>query len=187
MWTIFKADKFPYLLAALFGILTWATTHIADRLINSPIIKYKTEEKKVGSHVEVVYHIKNVSKDKAFEKIDFFLEAENPDTIYCLERELFPPIKVNSTIDTYGTSENTANAHIDRFQPNEYFDMKISKKLEKIIDLRISSTSTVILEEENIETFILEYESEILLAIIVISILSITIYAIIFNKVSSTP
>jgi hypothetical protein len=182
MASIFKAEKFPYLLAALFAILAWATTHIADRYTNSPIVKYSIELIPLNQKYKATYHVKNISADKAFENIDFFLIADKPDSIFCVKRSLFPPIKVNSDVDFYAVQDNSATVHIDRLQPNEHFDIIVEKKLDNTIALRISSKSTVILETWSTETFILEHEITILGIIVSICVLLIIIYVSYYGR-----
>jgi hypothetical protein len=175
---MFKIEKLPYFLVALFAILSWDIVHIVDRIGARPTIKWSVEAKAKDSTTQFTYHIENITDDKIFTEIDFLLDVEGPDSILSAKQYVYPPIKMNSTEDIFNWGKRSVSFHLGQFQPNCSFDIVLLKRTEKALPIRLSSKSIIYLSEPTYETYILENESCLLNIVFFVCLGLIVVYVI---------
>lgn len=82
------ARETPILVTALFAAVGWGSTHIIDRIVNSPTVKYDViieKKEKEGSNVyyKTTVEIHNISLNTSFKNVEFFLRrASNSDVTF---------------------------------------------------------------------------------------------------------
>lgn len=175
--SILRAEKMPYFLVILFAILTYALTHIVDRLSNIPLVRYRVERTKSKRGWKFTYHIKNITADKNFKNIDFLvLPAIENDTISFFRPWVYAPTRLTSPGEAPVQTSEKASFHLDNLQPSATLDLLVEKSKPQIIELKVSSESTLVLSTQTYKTFLLENEVFILIILTFISLGLIIFY-----------
>jgi hypothetical protein len=178
---MFKVENFPYFLVALFGILSWDIVHIVDRISARPTIKWSVTTKETDTTNQLTYHIENITDDKIFDSIDFLLDVEGPDSFLSAKPYVYPPVRMNSTVDIFKREKQSVSFHLSHFQPNCKFDIDVLKRMPNVLPLRLASKSTIYLSEPTYETFILENESCLLNIVFFVCLGLILVYLTLTN------
>ena len=185
MRNILKTEKFPYLLVMLFAVLAYGLTHITDRLTSLPLIKYDINRSTEKGIYVLEYVVTNITKDKEYEELDFLIAPEEEsDTISMGICRILPPIKINSTKDIFNWDKRTVSFHLEKFQPNCTFLIKIKKHHSVEPPLRITSKSTIYLSKSSYQTYVLEHEIPILIVLILCCIGLIILYLFTYRPVN---
>jgi hypothetical protein len=174
---IFKTENFPFLLVALFGIVSYCITHIVDRLTSLPIVKYRITRESSKNQTTLSYLIENITNNKTFEQTTFYIAIDPTDTtdsILAATPKFFPPMIFSSPADSFRKSTRDFSLFIRTFGPNSSFIITLNKRKPTELPLRISSKSTIYLSKGSYKTLLLEYEP-ILLATIAACCIAIII------------
>jgi hypothetical protein len=74
-------DKAPYIVTIVIAALAWALTHMADRLLSTPMIKYTTQEISSNNSKTIFLTFKNITRDKTFKGLQILLTAPSDGVI----------------------------------------------------------------------------------------------------------
>ena len=188
---ILTLEKIPYLLTMLFALIGWTLTHIADRLLQSPIIEYRVEEQQDNNDRTVSLTLTNISKDKLFKDVqfDWLIQDINKgkfirDSSYLTE---FPPMTLQTTEET---EEDHVRFTIKEFHPS--WKLQLTSKVlgSALPTLHFSTMSNIqeknptvepiFLIDASFETFLVKNELEILFYLLLLWFLLIMAYIILF-------
>jgi hypothetical protein len=75
------SDKAPYIVTIVIAALAWALTHMADRLLSTPMIKYTIQEISSETGKAVFLTFKNITRDKTFKGLQILLTASSDGLI----------------------------------------------------------------------------------------------------------
>lgn len=156
---ILKQEKLPYLLVILLSTIAWIFTHIVDRISSSPYLYYSVDKTDGFGEYSLTYTVKNISRDRLIEDVEFLLIPDHRDNIQILSHgyQIIAPMKRGAgDIEEY--TPDYFKYSLARLQPKCTFVMTIVINKNFILPLRISSKSPVILTEANMYTFFVDYE-----------------------------
>src|SRR5690348_970568 len=74
-------DKAPYILTIVVAGLAWAATHLADRLLSSPMVKYSVQRIADKGNQTLYLTFKNITRDKTFKQLQLVLTAPSDGVI----------------------------------------------------------------------------------------------------------
>lgn len=93
MIEIFKSEKIPYFLIALFTIISLQFNYLVDSVLKIPVIEYKFETKKFTKNDTLVQKslvIRNISPDKLIQNLHIQLRFESHSKSRLLNPEIDP-------------------------------------------------------------------------------------------------
>jgi hypothetical protein len=152
-------DKAPYIITIILAGLAWTVTHLADRLLGTPLLTYESRILRNGND--------QTSDGVIIEGTVIPIQpAWEGDT---------PPIVAGRTFD-YTFPE---------IQPGSQFEVPVTFRGSGELTPRISAEGIVDVRQPSWETFVVEYEILILIAIIAIGVLIFLICAVVAGRRST--
>jgi hypothetical protein len=154
-------DKAPYVVTILIAALAWAITHMADRLLSSPMIKYS--EQKISSNGEQTLFLtfKNITRDKTFKKLQIILTAATDGVI--TSGAIIPAQPAWEGDQPYQVAGRTFEFTFPEFQPGWEIEISANYTGSAQPTLRLSSPEqTVYAIRPSLKTLVVEYDVELL-------------------------
>src|SRR5215467_10494168 len=74
-------DKAPYIITIIVAGLAWTVTHLADRLLGTPLLTYESRILQNGNDRTYYLVLKNITRDKTFKKVHLILAAGSDGVI----------------------------------------------------------------------------------------------------------
>ncbi len=176
-------DKAPYIITIILAGLAWTVTHLADRLLGTPLLTYESRILRNGNDQTYYLVLKNITHDKTFKKVHLILAAGadgviTEGTVIPIQPAWegdTPPIVAGRTFD-YTFPE---------IQPGSQFEVPVTFRGSGELTPRISAEGIVDVRQPSWETFVVEYEILILIAIIAIGVLIFLICAVVAGRRST--
>jgi hypothetical protein len=168
--SILTQEKIPYFLTILFAILGWNLTHLVNRLEASPVIEYSYKYN-INSH-DILYTVRNISINTNFKDISFYIILDDKKPGRCDGEPsfyIYPPLHLGSP----GLKPKCVDGlyscfHMNDFQPKSKVQLLLKTNAESSSTLRITCDDPVYLIESSVQTFLLNNEQSLLLALIIV-------------------
>jgi hypothetical protein len=169
------SDNTPFIVTLVIGVLGWTLSHIADRIEQSPAIKYSLTQETVGPNSWVNLDIKNITENKKFKNLTIVLAA--PDKSSFKDAQIVPRPPAFEGDAPWRLAGRTAQFTIPAIQPGwEFHIMGEYNGTGKAVVRFISDDSESVVRaiEPSIETWLAEYESDILYGLVIVWLLVLT-------------
>jgi hypothetical protein len=153
-------DKAPYAVTIVMAALTWAVTHLADRLLSTPMVKYSVQRLSTKDGQTLYLTFKNVTRDKTFKQLQLVLTAPSNGVI--ISGAVIPVEPASEGDRPYRVAGRTFEFTFPEFQPGWQIELSVNYTGSAQPSLRLSSPEqTVYALTPSIETVIVEYDVEI--------------------------
>jgi hypothetical protein len=154
-------DKAPYILTIVVAGLAWAATHLADRLLSSPMVKYSIQRIADKGNQTLYLTFKNITRDKTFKQLQLVLTAPSDGVI--TTGAVIPVQPASEGDQPYQVAGRTFAFTFPEFQPGWQIELSVGYTGSAEPSLRLSSPDQVIYAvKPNIETFFVECDIQIL-------------------------
>jgi len=194
----FLADKVPYLVTLVFGVLGWTLVHIDDELTQSPTVESQEVqgasagvqplpcEGKKAPDDEVVakgFDIENLSRSTSFSSLEFVLHSRDSDPRFQGVRLVpDPPAVLPDEAEPETCGADYAKFQIPQLQPGWRFRLLVWMPKNKPDPyLTYSTDEAVRLEPQSWETSAVRHERSILEGFAGVAALILILWAI-FSK-----
>jgi len=175
----FTSEKLPYLLTILFSFVGWGTTHVVDRMTNTPLLEYSVTKENNNTTTKLTYCIKNIVLDKKFDDLNILFQTSDSANNGILKGTFFIPAPMKMDNENDEVTENYPHEYslkLKTLQPHTELKIEIIKKGESVIPLRLESKSIVRVTGPTFQTFIINNEFSIILVLIVLWVAAIFSY-----------
>jgi hypothetical protein len=161
-------DKAPYLVTLVIGALAWALTHAVDRLLSTPMVKYSVQQISSNENKTVYLTFKNITRDKTFKKLHLILTAPSDGVIAA--GAVIPVQPASEGDQPYQVEGRTFEFTFPEFQPGWQIEISVDYTGSSQPSLRLSSPDqTVYAIAPSIQSILVEYDIEILMALAVLA------------------
>ncbi|UPK02016.1 hypothetical protein [Bradyrhizobium sp. 170] len=168
------SDKAPYIVTIVVAGLTWAATHLADRLLSTPIVKYSVQRIATKDSQTIYLTFKNITRDKTFKQLQLILTAPSDGVI--TTGAVIPVQPASEGDQPYQVAGRTFAFTFPEFQPGWQIEISADYTGSKEPSLRLSSPDqTVYAIKPSIETIIVEYHIQILAALAIFWIVALLV------------
>lgn len=155
-------DKAPYIVTIVVAALAWALTHMADRLLSTPMVKYTIQELSSNTGKTVFLTFKNITRDKAFKGLQILLTASSDGLI--TTGSVIPVQPASEGAQPYQVAGRTFEFTFPEFQPGWQIEISADYTGSARPSLRMSSPEqTIYAVVPSLKSFLVEYDIEILL------------------------
>jgi len=165
-----NAKDVPYLITILVAIAAWAITHVADRLLKSPVIEYSIDKSLAGATRTVKVTILNLSSTAFFgQKFELQGTGLKPCTV---AMDFQPPAWASGSTPEPGT--NGVAFVIDQLQPGWSVVLcgtYPASGPEPAFLLKDGAKQAIELRQRGLRTWIVKYETELIIALALSAIL----------------
>jgi hypothetical protein len=160
-------DKAPYIVTIVIGALAWALTHMADRLLSTPMVKYTIQEISSSSGKTVFLTFKNITRDRTFKGLQIVLTASSDGVITA--GAVIPVQPASEGAQPYQVAGRTFDFTFSEFQPGWQIEISADYTGSAVPSLRMSDPDqTIYAVAPSLKSFLVEYDIEILLALALI-------------------
>lgn len=169
-------DKAPYFVTIVIAGLSWAITHIVDRVLAAPTIIYETKTADLGNSKRFDLTLKNATRDKTFRSLRLILAAAPGDTLR--DASITPVQPAWEGDQPFRLVGRTFDFTFAEIQPGGQFFVSVVHSAPAAPSIRISSsTESVFLTKPSLSTALLQYELPILIILIVGGVLIVLVLA----------
>jgi hypothetical protein len=166
------AEKAPYAITIVMAALTWAATHLADRLLSTPMVKYSVQRLATKDGQTLYLTFKNITRDKTFKQLQLILTAPSNGVI--ISGAVIPVQPASEGDQPYKVEGRTFEFVFPEFQPGWQIELSVNYTGSAQPSLRLSSPDqTIYAVTPSIETAIVEYDIEILAGLATIWIVAL--------------
>jgi hypothetical protein len=158
-------DKAPYIVTIFVGALAWALTHMADRLLSTPMVKYTIQEISSNSGKTVFLTFKNITRDKTFKGLQILLTASSDGVITA--GAVIPVQPASEGAQPYQVAGRTFDFTFPEFQPGWQIEISADYTGSAVPSLRMSAPEqTIYAVVPSLKSFLVEYDIESVLALV---------------------
>jgi hypothetical protein len=179
-------DKAPYFVTISIAALGWAITHMVDRLLNTPMIKYS--EQKISSNGEETLFLtfKNITRDKTFKKLQIILTAPSDGVIK--SGAVIPVQPAWEGDQPYQVAGRTFEFTFPEFQPGWEIEISANYTGSAQPSLRLSSPEqTVYAIRPSLKSWLVENDVEVLTGLAAVGALVLIWIIVLQRKPKSEP
>jgi hypothetical protein len=162
------SDKAPFLVTLIIAGLAWTLTSIVDRLLATPMLLQRIEDRAVASKQTTYITLKNITRDKTFRKLRLLVTAA-PNTVL-KERPQVIPYQPAWEGDHPGIfAGKTFDFTFSEIQPNWQFEIAVSYEGNERPSIRLSlENETIYVIEPSLETFLVENDTVVFAGLVVL-------------------
>ena len=165
------AEKLPYVVTLLFAAIGWGVTHIVDRVLNSPIVEYRTEVVEGSDRTTrtFVARLRNMSRDRAYTNltVEFLLPPSSTGKFTTGTVDAKPPAAFGSRPPKM--AGGSAKFDIPALFPSWEIALIANYTGDEIPELRLEKANPAPrLVRPSLETFLVDHEVKIILGAIVL-------------------
>ena len=174
------SEKAPYVVTIMMAGLAWALTHLADRLLETPMIKYSIEM--VGESTEYL-KFKNITRSKTFRNLKIILTASADGRI--ISGAVIPVQPAFEGDQPYQVAGRTFEYSFPEFQPGWQIELSVEYAGSSKPSLRLTAPEQIIYAiTPSAESYIVENDIYIL-GCFAISWVVLLLIAIFFERKSA--
>jgi hypothetical protein len=167
-------DKAPYIVTILMAALTWSLTHIADRLLATPMIRYEVQNLSTQGRQAQYLTFKNITRDKTFRGLRLVLTAAADGQF--TQGAVIPFQPASEGDRPYQLAGRTFEFTFPEFQPGWKIEISVGYTGSAPPTLRLSSADqTIYAVVPSLETLLVEYDLEVLIGLAVIWIIALVV------------
>jgi hypothetical protein len=158
-------DKAPYIITILMAALTWSLTHIVDRLLATPMLRYEVRNQSTQGRQTQYWTFRNITRDKTFRDVRLLLTA-SADGLFT-EGAVIPVQPASEGDKPHQMAGRTFEFTFPELQPGWKIEIFVSYTGTAPPSIRLSSTNqTIYAVMPSVETFLVEHELGILLLLV---------------------
>jgi hypothetical protein len=161
------SDKAPYIVTILMAALTWALTHVADRLLATPMLQYEVQDLSSQGRQTQYLTFKNITRDKTFRGVHLVLTA--PADGLFTQGAVIPVQPASEGDKPYQLVGRTFEFTFPELQPGWKVEISVDYTGSGRPSIRLSSSDqTIYAVKPSLETWLVEYDLEVLLGLAVL-------------------
>lgn len=176
-------EKAPYIITLIVAAVAWSLTHIADRLLATPLVTYQEQIVENSGKKSLYLTLKNITRDKTFRTIHLIIAAPPGGSI--TDRAVIP-IEPAWEGNQPGTLEGRTFAYtFPELQPGGQLEVSVTYTGSDRPTLRMSADGTIDFVKPSWQTWLAENEITILAWAVGIGIVALVIATILGSVASS--
>jgi hypothetical protein len=156
------SDKAPYVVTILMAALTWSLTHVADRLLATPMLQYEVQDLSSQGRQTQYLTFKNITRDKTFRGVRLVMTA--PADGLFTQGAVIPVQPASEGDRPYQMVGRTFEFTFPELQPGWKVEISVDYTGSAPPTIRLSSSEqTIYAVKPSVETWLVEYELYILI------------------------
>jgi hypothetical protein len=177
-WARLNKKEIPYLITILVAIVGWSITHVADRVLKSPVVEYSTSVDTTSEPRTIKVTILNLS-NKAFVNLRFELQGQGVKACN-VPMSFRPPAWASNSVPEEGT--DGVGFVISQLQPNWKVTMcgeyRGGGKDPLFVLKDGSPDQSIELRQPDLATWILKHEAELMIVLAAIGSLGVVAWIV---------
>jgi hypothetical protein len=154
-------DKAPYIVTIVIAGIAWTITHMADRLLSTPMVKYTIEQISSKNGQTAFLTFKNITRDKTFKQLQVILAASSDGVITA--GAVIPVQPASEGDQPYQVAGRTFVFTFPEIQPGWQIEISADYTGSALPSLRMSSPEqTIYAITPSLKSLVVEYDIEIL-------------------------